>query len=137
MISNKCQYALKALLELAKREGSGPATIVDIAAAQAIPPRFLEAILREMKQAGFTESIRGKKGGYALAMPAHRITVGAVVRLMEGPFFLEADADPDVFQPVWQKANEALNIIFDGTHFADLAQRARQAAGPDFLDYSI
>ena len=60
MISNKCNYALRALLELAKRDGGGPATIVDIAQAQSIPARFLEAILRQLKQAGLTESVRGK-----------------------------------------------------------------------------
>ena len=139
MISNKCNYALRALLELAKREGSGPATIVDIAHAQSIPARFLEAILRQLKQAGLTESVRGKKGGYILAKPARAITVGHVIRLMEGPLFTqEADAGQnDVFQDIWREAGEALNAVYDRTNFADLAERDRQASLKFVADYAI
>lgn len=144
MISNKCNYALRALLELAKREGAGPATIVDIAQAQSIPARFLEAILRQLKQAGLTESVRGKKGGYVLAKPARSITVGEVIRLMEGPLFsgeqageTNEGAQRDVFQVIWQEAENALNRVYDSTHFADLAERDRQAALKFVSDYAI
>jgi Rrf2 family transcriptional regulator, cysteine metabolism repressor len=144
MISNKCNYALRALLELAKREGGGPATIVDIAQAQNIPARFLEAILRQLKQAGLTESVRGKKGGYVLAIPARTITIGQVIRLMEGPLIATETAQngadgnmTDVFQEIWQEAAEALNQVYDSANFADLAERDRQAALKFVADYAI
>lgn len=143
MISNKCHYALKALLELAKREGAGPATIVEIAQAQGIPARFLEAILRQLKQAGLTESVRGKRGGYVLAKPARMISVGDVVQLMEGPYFgteaLEEDnaSRPDVFRPIWRDAEVALNEVYQATSFADLVEADRKAAADYVPDYTI
>ncbi len=144
MISNKCNYALRALLELAKHEGAGPATIVDIAQAQHIPARFLEAILRQLKQAGLTESVRGKKGGYILARPARSITVGEVIRLMEGPYFTshqtaagQQGAQKDVFNDIWQEAEQALNQVYDATDFAHLAERDREAAMQFVPDYAI
>lgn len=146
MISNKCQYAMRAMLELAKRQATGgPATIVEIAEAQQIPSRFLEAILRELKQAGLTLSIRGKKGGYALAKPAREITVGAVVRTLEGPLFAPPSQESaaatanriDVFEAVWSEAGDALDTVLGRIDFADLAERDRVATAPDVLDYSI
>lgn len=146
MISNKCHYALRAMLELAKRQpAAGPATIVEIAEAQHIPARFLEAILRELKQAGLTQSIRGKKGGYALAKPARQITIGDVIGVIEGAFFSPVTWDnpppttlaPDVFEPVWDDANAALDQLFNHIHFEELADKARAATMANVLDYSI
>lgn len=57
-VSQKCQYALRAVFELAKRRGEGPTTVADIAKAQAIPAKFLELILGQLRQGGFTESRR-------------------------------------------------------------------------------
>ena len=62
LVSQKCQYALRALFELAKRNGEGPVKIAAIAKAQAIPPRFLEVILSQLKQGSFVESQRGSEG---------------------------------------------------------------------------
>jgi hypothetical protein len=59
-ISQKCEYAVRAVFELAKRVGRGPVRIADIAEAQAIPVRFLEVILSQLKQGGFVDSQRGK-----------------------------------------------------------------------------
>lgn len=145
MISNKCNYALRALLELAKREGAGPATIVDIAHAQQIPSRFLEAILRQLKQAGLTESVRGKRGGYILARPAREIPVGEVIRLIEGPLFdssvfpVSEKPDPvhDVFRDLWQQAATALDEVYNSVTMADLAEKERQYALQFVPDYSI
>lgn len=148
MISNKCYYALRAMIELAKREGEGPATIVDIAHAQHIPARFLEAILRELKQAGLTDSVRGKKGGYILAKPARAITMGDVIHLMEGPLLpLEqpsakggprrARKSHDVLASAWQQAESALNQVYDSINFAELAEQDRMAGLQHVADYSI
>lgn len=145
MISNKCNYALKALLELAKREGAGPATIVEIAQAQQIPSRFLEAILRQLKQAGLTDSVRGKRGGYILARSAREIPVGEVIGLIEGPLFDTAVTSPsekkgpgfDVFRDLWKQAAAALDDVYNSVTLADLADRERQYALKYVPDYSI
>ncbi len=67
VLSQKSQYAVRAVFELAKKEGSGPVKAANIAAAQFIPVRFLENILGQLRQAGIVESVRGKEGGYRLA----------------------------------------------------------------------
>jgi Rrf2 family cysteine metabolism transcriptional repressor len=147
MISNKCHYALRAMLELALREGRGPVTIGQIASAQHIPVRFLEAILRQLKQAGLADSVRGKEGGYFLARKAHEIPVGEVLRLFEGPF-LSAQAavaphtarekDPlDVFVDVWKDATAALNSVFDRHTFGELAERELNRSSARASNYSI
>jgi len=71
-VSQKSRYALKAVLELSFRYGQGPISISQIARAQAIPARFLEAILAQLKRGGFVASRRGNEGGYILARPRPR-----------------------------------------------------------------
>ena len=75
-ISKKCQYALRAVFELAVRNTGQPVKIQQIAGAQNIPPRFLEVILNQLRHAGFVESRRGNEGGYMLAPGAEELTVG-------------------------------------------------------------
>ena len=138
MISNRCYYALKAVLELAKREGSGLATISQIAGAQHIPARFLEAILIQLKKGGFANSVRGKEGGYLLAKPAKSISVGDIVRIFEGPICSLGPSDesrrkrraefPDPFGDIWTRADTALSAVLDKVHFAELAEKDRKAS---------
>jgi Rrf2 family protein len=150
MISNRCYYALKAMLELAIREGSGPTPISDVAAQQDIPARFLEAILRQLKQAGLTASARGKDGGYYLAKPARTITLGTVIRLFEGPLVGETGSNPtssrngprgftkeDAFADVWQKAEDALSTVYDGVTFGELAEKEKIRKTGGVADYAI
>ncbi|HOZ49242.1 MAG TPA: Rrf2 family transcriptional regulator [Candidatus Hydrogenedentes bacterium] len=127
----KTIYALRAMYELAKRQGDGAVSIPIIAKAQGIPPRFLENILIQLKQAGLTQSIRGKEGGYLLRKPADAVTVGDVLRAVDGPMdpvsCLGGETqetcpmhDDCVFLPMWQRAHEAMLAVYDGTSFADL-----------------
>src|ERR1700710_2643889 len=83
-ISVKGEYALQAILDLAVQNRAAPVKIADIATRQKIPQKFLELILAGLKQGGFVESRRGAEGGYLLSRPAETITVGEVVRYMEG-----------------------------------------------------
>ncbi len=84
MISQKAKYALRALVALAQtREVS--LTAAEIAAQQAIPKKFLEQILLDLKREGIIHSRRGRAGGYALLRPADTITFGQILRLMDGP----------------------------------------------------
>ena len=138
MISNRCYYALKAVLELAKKEGSGLVTIAQIAGTQHIPARFLEAILIQLKKAGFARSVRGKEGGYALAQPAKSISVGDIVRVFEGPICSLSPSDdsrkkrrgesPDPFGEIWTRADSALSAVLDKIHFAELAEKDKKAS---------
>lgn len=129
MISNQCTYALKAMLELAKRYGEGPVPIQVVASSQEIPARFLEAILRHLKQGGLTDSIRGKSGGYILAKPPEMISFGEVVQLIEGPLVQPRAAQGDgkiaepLFDPIWNEAEETLTRLMKSISLQDLVER--------------
>lgn len=134
-ISQKCRYALRAIYELALRDGSEPCKIGNIAEAQNIPPRFLENILNSLKSGGFVSSVRGKDGGYNLARGADKITVGEVIRFIQGPLApvectdggdLCTLANDCVFHPLWDKARRALEEVYDGTTIADLVEQAKK-----------
>ncbi len=147
-ISQKCQYALRALLELAIRWDQGPAKINEIAAAQSIPIRFLEVILNQLKQGGFADSRRGKAGGYFLARPPVEITVGEVIRFVEGPLgpveCVNGNPwekcplyDRCIFLPLWMRAQKALSDIYDSTTFQQLVEDHRARKGEFRGEYAI
>jgi len=85
MISQKAKYALRALVSLARAQRGETMMIGDIAREQAIPKKFLEQILLELKRAGFVSSRRGRTGGYELLKAPEEIRFGEVLRLIDGP----------------------------------------------------
>jgi Rrf2 family protein len=85
MISQKAKYALRALVSLARAQRGATMMIGDIAREQAIPKKFLEQILLELKRAGFVTSRRGRTGGYELLKAPEEIKFGEVLRLIDGP----------------------------------------------------
>ncbi|MGI5860760.1 MAG: RrF2 family transcriptional regulator [Myxococcales bacterium] len=129
-LSKKCYYGLRALFELARHEGEAPLKIGQIAASQHAPVRFLEAILNQLKQGGFVQSRRGMEGGYQLARPASQITVGEVIRFIEGPLAPmscpeDATAEECPFRSLWKRAEQALASVYDSTTFQDLVEEQR------------
>src|SRR4051794_20845231 len=83
-ISVKGEYALQAIFDLASAARPEPIKIADIARRQKIPQKFLELILASLKQGGFVESRRGAEGGYLLARRADALSVGEVLRYVDG-----------------------------------------------------
>lgn len=83
-ITFKGDYALKAILDLSINQGR-PQTIQDISKRQDIPAKFLEQIMISLKKGGFVRAQRGKKGGYLLSRAPLKITMGEVIRFIEGP----------------------------------------------------
>ncbi|GAB4353881.1 MAG: Rrf2 family transcriptional regulator [Candidatus Abyssubacteria bacterium] len=147
-LSQKCQYALRAVFELAKRQGEGPVKIADIAKIQAIPTRFLEVILNQLKQGGFVESRRGSAGGYVLTQSPATLTVGQIIRFIEGPLSpvqCIAGSSGDqcplhndcAFLPMWDRVSEALSQVYDSTTFEDLVEQERLRKHEFVLDYRI
>ena len=145
-LSQKCQYAVRAVLELSKRHGQGPVSAGEIAASQAIPQRFLEIILNELKPTGLVDSRRGVQGGYFLTCPPAQISVGQIIRVVEGPLDPvrctgETDrqccplTDKCSLVEVWDRARKAVEAVYDAATFQDLADRQRDMehhAAPDF-----
>jgi len=85
MISNKTRYALRAVLAIAASPPGRPLTSAEIATRYAIPHKFLEQILVDLKKAGILESRRGKHGGYVMLRPADTVSFGEILRLFDGP----------------------------------------------------
>lgn len=88
MLSKKTRYALRALTHLAENYGRGPVLICDISLKKNIPLKFLENILNELKKADFLVSKKGKGGGYFLKAPPKKISLAAVIRVINGPIAL-------------------------------------------------
>ena len=145
-LSQKCQYALRSLFELTKRQGQGPVSISEVADAQAIPPRFLELILGELKRAGYVESRRGARGGYMLAVSPKELSIGDVIRFIDGPLSpVKCLAGQDAadcplygqccFLSLWERAAEAVKTVYDATSVQDLVDEERD--GKPSPDYCI
>ena len=88
MLSQKTRYAIRAMQHLADRYGEGPVQLAEIAAAQKIPANFLTTILSELGRFGIVDSLRGKDGGYWLALSPVDITYGDLIRVMRGSLAL-------------------------------------------------
>jgi Rrf2 family protein len=132
-VSLKSEYALQAVFDLACQETRGPVRIADIARRQKIPQKFLELILAGLKQGGIAESRRGAEGGYLLARPTGQITVGEVLRQVEGdrvPRGRGRKQHDTPFSELWARVDEAVSGVVDRTTIAELRDRwlERQAA---------
>jgi Rrf2 family transcriptional regulator, cysteine metabolism repressor len=122
--SVKGDYALKAIFDLTAQGGKEPVKIADIARRQDIPQKFLELILASLKQGGFVSSRRGAEGGYLLAKPAESITMGAVLRYVEGARDKSRAEDhvDSPFGDVWERVERAISAELDNTNFAGLCR---------------
>ena len=123
-ISVKGEYALRAVFDLASHPQGHPVKIAEIARRQAIPQKFLELILASLKQAGFVESRRGADGGYLLARPPDALTIGEVLRFVEGRADerIRKKGPEGPFSSLWERVDGAVSDILDSTTFAHLAR---------------
>ncbi|WP_187261268.1 RrF2 family transcriptional regulator [Pontibacter beigongshangensis] len=134
MLSKKAKYALKALLYLTRQQNAGLVIISDIAEKERIPRKFLEAILVDLKTNGILHSVRGKKGGYSLAKDPAEISVGNIIRMIDGPlapipcvshqYYRKCDECMDEatceIRIVMKKVRDATAAILDTTFLSDL-----------------
>lgn len=141
MLSKKAKYALQACLSLADEPAGQPVLIADLAERDMIPKKFLEIILLDLRNAGILASRKGKGGGYFLARSADTITVGQIVRLMDGslspvPCVSQAsyqactdckDERTCGIRMVMKDVRDAISGILDNTSLADVQERTRKA----------
>jgi Rrf2 family protein len=124
-ISVKGEYALRAVFDLASQPAGQPIKIAEIARRQSIPQKFLELILASLKQGGFVESRRGADGGYLLTRHADMLTVGEVLRFVEGRVDERARKRSSADSPLlnlWERVDGAVSDILDSTTFAHLVR---------------
>jgi Rrf2 family protein len=134
MLTKKAKYGLKALVFLAGIDPGQTALVADIAAANQIPKKFLDAILGELRNAGFVHSKKGKGGGYTLARTPEEIGVGNVIRVLDGPLAPIQCASRTVYRRcddcgdenhcavrlVMLQAREAIASVLDKTTLAQM-----------------
>ena len=123
--SVKDDYALLALFDLGLQKSHGPVKIAEISHRQRIPQKFLEQVLASLKQGGFVESRRGVEGGYLLARPADAITVGQVLRFLEGQGFSKRDSLRGVdtpFRDMWRQVGESITRVLDHTTIGEVCR---------------
>lgn len=139
-LSTKGRYGLRALIDLALHCEGEPVSITSIAARQGISERYLEQLMGMLKKAGLVKSIRGAAGGYALAKRASEISVGDVLRALEGSLepvdcpglSSEAgckSADNCVTKYVWQRINESITRTVDEMMLDGLVEESRKMEG--------
>jgi Rrf2 family protein len=134
-VSQKTEYAMRAMIELALRLDQGPVPAREIAEAQSIPLRFLEQQLAALSRAGLVRSHRGAGGGCELARDPGEITVAEVVDAMEGPFYPMFCLNPADhtcakdsqcgLQELWSDVHVAVRSVFERTTIASLVERHR------------
>ncbi len=155
LISRRASYGLRTMYRLAEMAHAGRgATIAWLAAKEHLPRKYLEQVLRDLKQGRLVESKPGPKGGCRLARAADTITVGEVVRALDGPIqpghCLEeeaADYENDCpgcwgiatcsMREVWLDLQEAINGVLDRTSIEDLLKRQDELTPAKTHDYQI
>ena len=114
MLTKKSKYGLKAALYLAEQAGRGPVLVSELAEQQRIPKKFLESILLELKRSGLLHSKKGKGGGYLLSRKPSEITIGQVIRVLDGPLALI----PCVSQTAYARCEECVDEATCAVRFA-------------------
>ncbi len=143
-LSTKGKYGVRAVFEIARHYGKGPITIKEIAERQGISFSYLEQILHKLGKAGMIESVRGPAGGYLLARRPAELTIGDIVRSLEGPIALSHclepgesgdcnQADDCVARMVWAKVGAKIEEALDSISFDDLLQQHLNAKTPLLL----
>jgi Rrf2 family protein len=139
MISKKTIYGLQAVILLAKRYDSGPVLITDLAREGHIPKKFLEAILLELRKNGILNSKKGKGGGYVLGKDPRDISVGDIIRTLDGSFsevyFEDETKETNEIKMIMKEVRDAMSNILDKTSLADVIERA--SIGQNVLNYVI
>jgi Rrf2 family protein len=141
MLTRKGKYGLKAMIALAKdhAHGGGPMLIGDLAEREAIPKKFLENILLSLKHRGLVHSRKGPGGGYQLGRPPDEISVGDIIRTLDGPLALVSCVSQTAYSPceecvtekdcavrrIFQQVRDQTAKILDGTTLKAAATRGR------------
>ena len=135
-LSTKGRYGLRALIDLAQYGEQEAVSIQSISARQQISDSYLEQLVRKLKKAGLVTSVRGAQGGYRLARPAEEISVGDVLRALEGS--MEAVSCQEGENPscvgkdlcvarfVWQKVNKSIQETVDSIMISQLVEESRR-----------
>lgn len=144
MLSSRTKYGIHSLIYLSRQFGRGFVAIKEVSEAERIPKKFLEAILLDLKGAGILVSRAGPNGGYSLRLPPEQLTLGRVVRILEGPLALTPCVSQNNYSPcsdcrteaecslklVMKKVRDSTAEIMDQVTFRELAADEERLKGP-------
>ena len=129
------------MVDLARAYDQGPLALSEIATSEGLSLRYLEQIVGQLRKAGLVLSTRGVHGGYRLRCEPATVTVGDVVRVLEGPIAV-VECASEIAQPgcctrqpdcpsreVWQRVSDSVALVLDSTTLADLCQRNPESIG--------
>ena len=147
-LSTKGRYGLKAMLDLAIHNAEGQIALKSIAERQEVSENYLEQLFALLKKAGLVKSIRGSQGGYNLASQPQNITVGSILRALEGslaPVECVTEIDPAVCirsegcatKLIWEKIRDKINEVVDSITLQDLLDDYRKANSNEEYIYYI
>jgi Rrf2 family cysteine metabolism transcriptional repressor len=145
-LSTRTRYGMRALLELALRQGEGPVVLRDIAREQEISLPYLEHLIAPLIAAGIVRSTKGPRGGISLARDPADIKLSEITRVLEGSMAaVECVSDPAVCarsatcvtRDVWSQLKEVMDDVLDATTLQDLVEKQRRKARPEPSMYHI
>lgn len=145
-LSTKARYGLRAMVDLAQRHGSGPVPLREISERQEVSEQYLEQLFSILRKHGLVRSTRGLKGGYVLAKPPEQITVGEVIRALEGPIApvdCVSEAEPldcsrasqCLTRLVWSRLRDSIAEVLDSLTLKEVCQMAHQASEDGYMYY--
>ena len=137
-LSTRGRYGLRAMIDMAQNQDSGPVVARTIAERQGISERYLEQLMVPLKRAGLVKSIRGSQGGYILGGDPEKITAGDIIRVLEGPIApveCVAETDPEscrrqehcITRVLWTQVRNAIALVLDSYSLADLARESQSS----------
>ncbi|QUH20611.1 RrF2 family transcriptional regulator [Alkaliphilus sp. B6464] len=147
-LSTKGRYGLKAMFDLAIHYGDGPISLKSVAERQLISDHYLEQLIASLRKSGLVKSVRGAQGGYMLADSPSKITVGDIIRVLEGPLgpsdcVLEDEpsacdrADCCVTRIVWEKIRLSISEVIDSITLQDMLDDYERIGNKDNYMYYI
>ena len=131
-LSSRTEYAVRAMAELAQMHGGDPVSLREIAGRQEIPEKYLEQLFRQLRKAGLIKGVRGAQGGYTLTGGPRDVTVGDIMRAVDGPIALcscAAEGEQHdgcerkphcAAHPVWARLQNGIVSILDSTTLYDM-----------------
>lgn len=139
-LSTKGEYGVMACYELARCCGEAPVPLKAVAERQGISEAYLEQLVGALRRAGLVRSVRGSQGGYTLGRSPESITVGDIIRVLEGPIapvdcvsegsaagLLQcARSDGCVTRVIWERLRDSMTQVLDSISLADLVAEARR-----------
>jgi Rrf2 family protein len=144
-LSTKGRYGVRAMFDLAMHTGEGAIALKSVAHREHISEKYLEHLFASLKKAGLIHSIRGAQGGYRLARPPEEITLGDIIRVLEGPVApTECVIDDDgsekcdrssecVMRSIWCHVRDEINNILDSITLAQVVEEQRKRSETGYM----